>query len=439
MLDSYFEEVHKRRLIARIFWTVVLIFAVLLFFFFKGYYFAFNVWMETIWKSGWEEYGKNTHESEPIIKQFWVVHIITKPSDTGIVFDTEDLRSGERKIVDYGKHTLSYQKNGYIGGSRNITIDHDIPYYMDKISLVSLPKYEQTTLRASHTLYQISDTHWLSLSWSQAMLFWESFDSKKNISIQKTWYPVGDRYLTNGKSIIAYNDFLEAFSIQNNPKVQNFLRKCSQPHYQYGFFSCKNHNTLISQDAKMFTGVLERGRNFIKQKNTLILYENTDNLAQHFVLSGSLVQAKTFVHIDEDWYVGSGSSLFPMSNSSWLDPISFDVEALFFSQKIQDFFVFLWKKWDKTVAIVFDPKHESLPNTVELPDLNWKDIKIVESQWTIFIKTRDALLFFYKKDSVVHWIVDGEIRAFGKNFVIYVPKDSNKNSALWKATWKIGS
>ncbi len=129
----------------------------------------------------------------------------------------------------------------------------------------------------------------------------------------------------------------------------------------------------------------------------------------------------------------------PLNPISDAPVFSFPVDMIFASKKINDYFVFLGKKDQKNIAIVFDPKHELEPNIIDLPNIDFSENTILAIDDTIFIKTQNALLFFYKKDSLYHMILEGKILAFGKNYAIYIPKNPPKgNQKVWRADWKIG-
>ena len=52
MLDSFYEEIQRKRNSYRIFWVIVIVFAVLLYMFFQGYYFSVRLGFEKLLEAG---------------------------------------------------------------------------------------------------------------------------------------------------------------------------------------------------------------------------------------------------------------------------------------------------------------------------------------------------------------------------------------------------
>ena len=52
MLDSFHEEIRRKRRSYQIFWVIVIVFATLLYMFFQGYYFSIRLGFEKLLQAG---------------------------------------------------------------------------------------------------------------------------------------------------------------------------------------------------------------------------------------------------------------------------------------------------------------------------------------------------------------------------------------------------
>ena len=69
--------------------------------------------------------------------------------------------------------------------------------------------------------------------------------------------------------------------------------------------------------------------------------------------------------------------------------------------------------------------------TLEFPDIPLDEVRIYEKNRNYFIKTKNALLFFYRESDEIEWIIDGKILAIGDTFALY-----EKEDGIWLADWK---
>lgn len=67
---------------------------------------------------------------------------------------------------------------------------------------------------------------------------------------------------------------------------------------------------------------------------------------------------------------------------------------------------------------------------MDFPDIELKDVRIYEKNRNFFIKTANALLFFYHESNEIKWLVDGKILAIGDTFALY-----EKEDGVWIADW----
>ena len=137
MLDSYHEEVRKKRNNHAIFWGVVFVFWILLFMFFQGYYFSISVWFEQL-------LHKNS-QSEPkpplnqILKSFGIVNLKVSPTPKIFTLNNEPYTNGDNKFVDYGEYELKVEEPGYIPLTLNINLSRNHAFYLNTIRLFKNP------------------------------------------------------------------------------------------------------------------------------------------------------------------------------------------------------------------------------------------------------------------------------------------------------------
>lgn len=108
MLQSYYEEIQRKRNAARFFWLIVFLFAGSLYFFFQGYYPAIH--LEKIFSAS----GGSITESGSLIRSFGIVNINIKNPDTTILLNDLPYSNREKKMVNYGNYRISITKPGYI-------------------------------------------------------------------------------------------------------------------------------------------------------------------------------------------------------------------------------------------------------------------------------------------------------------------------------------
>lgn len=136
MLESYHEEIIRKKRAARIFWVIVFAFAGLLYFFFQGYYPDVQFRLANI--------GSGTVSGEErrlTIKSFGIVNIKTTPENFDLRLNDAPYGNNEKKMVDYGDYTFTISGEGYIPGKMSFNIDNEKPYYIDLLTVIPKPNY----------------------------------------------------------------------------------------------------------------------------------------------------------------------------------------------------------------------------------------------------------------------------------------------------------
>ena len=122
MLESYFQEIKRRKRRKLFFWILVFVFATLLYFFFKGKYSSINL----NWNNILSQSGNIISETEKSVSgatqkgsfaknlitfnSFWIVNVKVFPRDSQIYLNHEPYSNDSKPRIDYGDYLLEMQK-----------------------------------------------------------------------------------------------------------------------------------------------------------------------------------------------------------------------------------------------------------------------------------------------------------------------------------------
>jgi len=140
MLESYQQEVMRKRQSARIFWLIVFVCSLFLYFFFQGYYPDVRVGMRRIFM---EPGNGNFTGSTDIMRSFGIINVRSSQLDASITLGSGSYANNEKRMSDYGNYTMDIQKPGYIPNHLEFTIDREKPYFIEKVSLFPNPEYKK--------------------------------------------------------------------------------------------------------------------------------------------------------------------------------------------------------------------------------------------------------------------------------------------------------
>jgi len=136
MLDSYYDEVRRKRNSYAIFWGIVFVFGILLFMFFQGYYFSISV--------GFKELLKNHTLDDPkpigmVLKSFGIINLKVTPNPSKLTLNNLPYVNGDNKFVDYGDYELQVEETGYIPLTIDINLSRSHSFYLNTIGLFKNP------------------------------------------------------------------------------------------------------------------------------------------------------------------------------------------------------------------------------------------------------------------------------------------------------------
>ena len=139
MLESYQQEVIRKRKSARIFWFLVFSFTIFLYFFFQGFYPDVRVGLRQIFRNSEQDLSGSGNE---LIKSFGIINISVKnPVDATILVSSGAFSSNEKRIVKYGNYQANITRENYIQDTFEFSIDKEMPYYISSINLLPRPRY----------------------------------------------------------------------------------------------------------------------------------------------------------------------------------------------------------------------------------------------------------------------------------------------------------
>lgn len=158
-MQSYYDELHKKRTASRIFWFLVFSFALFLYYFFQGYYPSFDISLQQILSGS----GMRNIERDELVRSFGIVNIRVEPRDARIQINREDIGYDEKKMVRYDTYSLSIGKPGYVQDRLSFIIDKNTPYYIDTVRLLPKAEYNQV-YTGTLTLIKMNDENWISIN-----------------------------------------------------------------------------------------------------------------------------------------------------------------------------------------------------------------------------------------------------------------------------------
>lgn len=136
------------------FWVIVLIFAVFLYFFFKGKYMSVNIDFQNFFSKTPTENTQNLpEESESEAKNpifafnsFGVVNVKVVPKDATIWLNEKNYTNDSTPWLDYGAYSLAIWRENYLDANINFDITEEKNFYINTISLLKKPQYQKSPL-----------------------------------------------------------------------------------------------------------------------------------------------------------------------------------------------------------------------------------------------------------------------------------------------------
>lgn len=425
MLESYHQEVIRKRRSARIFWFLVFCFSTFLYFFFQGFYPDIRVGVRQILGTSGSTLSGSSND---IIKSFGIINISVKtPSDATIVISSGSFGNNEKRMVGYGLYDANITRPWYVTDTFSFTIDRDIPYYISAVSLIPIPRYALYNTGIAN-ISRISDTIYVASTASGMLILDEVFSWSRVSSGNYT--PIGEGYFLSGTSIYRYNSEENSWERKIWSGSVNYIRECDDSlAVKSNVLSCKSRETILTQWWKTLTGITDIRWGYIRRWEKILIGESMDPINLTW---STETQSPFFIEHDGIWYATSSGNLMALSylkNKKSVNTITTGLDVIEHAEYNGNLLISLGKKWDKKMISLMNLE----AGKTRLIDIGWTDfeeVRIMDVDGNIFIKTRNAVSFIYNDSHKVEWIVDGRIIAFSRYGAIYESKWE-----IWSALW----
>lgn len=439
MIETYFEEVKRKKRNARIFWLITLIISMVFYFFFKGYYISIDVDLKNFFleKNTTQTWVQNTltwaNSSIVSVNSFGIIHIKTIPQDSEIYINNEKKYiSSEKFFTDYGDYFVDFSKEWFLSGSLNFNINSQKNFYINEIFLQKNPEYKISNISDSR-IFPMENNFWIWYSSGSTVLYEKNFE-KPLILANSELEHIGYNKFFSWSEIVEFSPFYKKFIPVSSEIQKNFIKTCSDILINSYFLHCPETEKIITNDDKTLTGILDFGKNFAKTENSLYLWENSSFEKIDFLENSFFKNSKNFVKIGNSWFASDNFVLTEISSKNNLNKnFVHNFDKVHFVQKISDKIFVIGEEKDKNFLKIFFLNPDLEAKIIDLSgDIEFFDIRIYEKNNNFFIKTRNSLLFLYNDWNSISWLANGKILAIWEDFVIY-----EKNSEIWEANWEI--
>lgn len=345
-------------------------------------------------------------------------------------------------------------------------IDAKKDFYIDEVTLLPEPQYEQLQKFPSSNIYAIGNNTWIVRDTDDLILYKNTFQTGAIIFSGTGMIHIGEGKFLSGSTLQEYSTVEKQWNALKIPGLDAYISLCNKSHntlsYSEWVFSCSKSDTIFTLNGETLTGVVLRGKNSIQTHDALILWnqslgeittfplfkkqeESTQTGAsQHAALpifdeKYLLNPSSLWIPLYNTWYTTNTWELIPIDmietpptheNQPWMT-IRTKLDSIAFLDEIGKNIIAIGTKNSKQYLSLIDISEPQEARLMPFPDIPLQDIRLHEYQGNYFLKTRDALLFFYANNDEISWIVDGKILAFGETFALY-----EKDQKIWIANWK---
>jgi hypothetical protein len=387
-----------------------------LYFFFQGYYPSVNL--------SWKEYFSSGElrrpEREDLVRSFGIVNIRVEPRDARILLSGEDLGNDEKKMVSYGKYRLSIGKPGYIQDWVDFSIDREMPYYIDEVSLIPQATYTKIGTGAL-SLSKISDSGWMAETSSGNMLYEASFLSGNSLPSFGTH--IGEGYYLDGRTTYRYSGSAWERNVWSGGTT--LIRECDiSLQVREWYLWCPATGWAIDREWKSYTGIVAIGKNYIRKDSSLISEWTSLTLSEYEK------NLSFFIEQEKIWYIPSGGNFIPLiAQTGGTHPLIITpLDEIRHAEWVDGVLAIFGKRWADTFLVLI--KNDMAWPLIPFPDIPLEEMRLTKHEWNIFFKTKSALLFLYNNSKRIEWITDGDILAYSPIAAIY-----RKDGEVWRASF----
>ncbi|MBX9808857.1 hypothetical protein K2X92_00500 [Candidatus Gracilibacteria bacterium] len=417
MLETYQNEITRKRKSARIFWLIVFVCSLFLYFFFQGYYPDVRVGLQKIFS----ESGSENHSNSDLIRSFGIINVRTLPLDANITLGENSYGNNEKRMSDYGDYMMHIEKPGYLPNNIEFKIDREKPFFIEKISLLPLPRYKKLDGMISY--FHIGNSE--SLIQTATGLIGSGTLSHTGITFTGTLTHIGGKYFETSTGVLTWNG---TRFVKSNSDIANFIETCENIEWKYGLFYCAKSKSLLTETGKYMTGILNLDNHLIIQSGALIEIKK-GSPGKVFNQTGGIKAGNLFVNKDI-FLIGNTGNLISPSNHN--KNISTILDSVSHISTIEETTIIVGKKDNKTELII---RHIGDPidreRIITLPsNLSYSDIEFAALDGNLIFKSPKGILFIYRGSHHYQWIVEGDIISFTESGAVY-----KKDNVFWYADW----
>ena len=417
MLESYQQEVMRKRQAARIFWLIVFICSLFLYFFFQGYYPDVRLGLRRILEPGNTEHTGSTD----IMRSFGIINVRTTQLDATITLGSGSYGNNEKRMSDYGRYTMDIEKNGYIPNHLEFTIDRDKPYFIEKVTLFPRPEYKKFS--GIEDIYPMKNGS-LLLKTASGTIYSGSTSSGKILSTTPLKH-IGENYFSSGSNVLVLEN--STFEVAP-PNITNFVQTCKNVEWKDSLFYCPKTKSLLTEWGRYMTGIVDI-RDSLIEKSGSVIQIVSGNIGKIWSHSGDINLRKISV-IDDILYFNSSGSLVPKDKTKEI--IRTPLESILHASKLKDDMVFIGTRWGELHLLIWRSGEpvERIQDIRFPSHLSYANIEFHSLEWNLIIKTARGIILIYRWSDDIHWIVEGDILSYSEKWALY-----KKDNEFWSVDW----
>ncbi|NRH20867.1 hypothetical protein HOO68_02385 [Candidatus Gracilibacteria bacterium] len=418
MLESYQQEVKRKRQSARIFWLIVFVCSLFLYFFFQGYYPDIRVGMRRIFM---EPGNNNFTGSTDIMRSFGIINVRTTQLDANITLGSGSYANNEKRMSDYGNYTMDIQKSGYISNHLEFTIDREKPYFIEKVSLFPRPEYKK--FNSIEDIFPMKNGGVLMRTASGIIFSGSTFSGKLVYTAPLKF--IGDKYFSTETGVLIW----ENNSFENGDlSIKNFVQTCKNVEWKYDLFYCPKTKSLLTEGGKYMTGIIDIRDSLIERSGSVIQIVS-GNIGKSWTLTGDINLRKINI-IDDILYLNNSGSLIPKDKTKQI--IRTPLENILHISKLKDDMVFIGSKGGELRLLIWRAGEpiERIQNIKFPGHLSYSNIEFHSIEGNIIIKTARGIILIYRGSNDIHWIVEGDILSYSDTNALY-----KKDNEFWSVDW----